>query len=50
MFPITSFRIAGSALRQSLRVEMGRGSRAIILDAMASGRVAHGERWEFAEM
>ena len=41
---------AGSALRQSLRVEMGRGSRAIILDSMASGRVAHGERWSFTEM
>ncbi len=40
----------GSALRQSLRVEMARGSRAIILDSMASGRVAHGERWKFAEM
>jgi urease accessory protein len=41
---------AGSALRQSLRIEMGRGSRAIILDSMASGRVAHGERWSFTEM
>jgi urease accessory protein len=39
-----------SALRQSLRVEMGAGSRAIVLDAIASGRVAHGERWEFTEM
>jgi urease accessory protein len=41
---------AGSALRQSLRVEMERGSRAILLDAMASGRVAHGERWSFREL
>jgi urease accessory protein len=41
---------AGSALRQSLRVEMARGSRAIILDSMASGRVAHGERWSFTEI
>src|ERR1700693_557111 len=40
----------GSALRQSLRIEMARGSRAIILDSMASGRVAHGERWKFTEM
>src|ERR1700730_8062493 len=40
----------GSALRQSLRVEMARGSRAILLDSMASGRVAHGERWSFKEM
>lgn len=41
---------AASALRQSLRVEMGRGSRAIVLDAMASGRVAHGERWSFSRL
>jgi urease accessory protein len=40
----------GSALRQSLRVEMARGSRAILLDSMASGRVAHGERWRFTEI
>jgi len=41
---------AGAALRQSLRIEMAPGSRAIILDSMASGRVAHGERWSFTEM
>ena len=41
---------ADSALRQSLRLEMGRGSRAIVLDSLASGRVAHGERWDFTEM
>jgi urease accessory protein len=40
----------GSALRQSLRVEMARGSRAILLDSMASGRVAHGERWRSTEI
>jgi urease accessory protein len=41
---------AGSALRQSLRIEMARASRAIIVDSMASGRVAHGERWNFTEI
>jgi urease accessory protein len=40
----------GSALRQFMRVEMSRGSRAIILDSLASGRVAHGERWSFSEI
>jgi len=40
----------GSALRQSLRVEMAPGSRVILFDSMASGRVAHGERWKFREM
>lgn len=37
-------------LRQSLRVEMGRGSRGIFWDALAAGRVAHGERWNFHEV
>src|SRR3984893_14833749 len=41
---------SGSALRQSLRVEMSRGSRAIILDSFAAGRVAHRERWNFSEI
>ena len=49
-FPDHVIPHAGSALRQSLRIEMARGSRAIILDSMASGRVAHGERWSFTEM
>ena len=40
----------GSALRQSLRVEMSRGSRAILLDSFAAGRVAHRERWNFSEI
>jgi urease accessory protein len=40
----------GSALRQSLRIEMAAGSKAIVLDSLASGRVAHGERWGFREI
>lgn len=39
-----------SKFRQSLRIEMARGSRAIIWDALAAGRVAHGERWSFHEV
>ncbi len=39
-----------SHLHQSLRVEMGRGSRAIFWDALAGGRVAHGELWNFREV
>jgi urease accessory protein len=38
---------AGSELRQSLQVEMARESRAIIWDALAAGRVARDERWDF---
>jgi urease accessory protein len=49
-FPDHVIPHVGSALHQSLRIEMSRGSRAIILDSMASGRVAHGERWSFTEM
>jgi urease accessory protein len=41
---------AGSALRQSLRVEMARGSRAILLDSFAAGRLARGERWNFSQI
>jgi urease accessory protein len=40
----------GSALRQSLRVEMARGSRAVILESFAAGRVARGECWNFTEI
>jgi urease accessory protein len=40
----------GSVLHQSLRIEMARGSKAIVLDSLASGRVAHGERWGFREI
>jgi urease accessory protein len=40
----------GSALHQSLRVEMARGSHAILLESFAAGRVARGERWNFSEI
>ena len=49
-FPDHLIPHTGAALRQSLRIEMARGSRAIVLDSMASGRVAHGERWSFTEI
>lgn len=39
-----------SKLAQSLHVTMSRGSRAIFWDALAAGRVAHGERWAFHEV
>ena len=39
-----------SILHQSLRVTMAPGSRAIIYDALAAGRVGRGERWLFNEM
>jgi urease accessory protein len=38
---------AGAVVDQKLRVEMAPGSRALIYDAMAAGRVGRGERWQF---
>ena len=49
-FPDHVIPHAGSALRQSLRLSLNRGSRAILFDSMAAGRVAHGERWLFTEI
>lgn len=40
----------GSALHQSLKIEMEAGSCAIISDAFAVGRLARGERWGFQEI
>lgn len=39
-----------SRFRQLLRVDMERSSRAIFWDALAAGRVACGERWNFDEV
>lgn len=49
-FPDHVIPHAGSVLRQSLRLEIARGSRAIVVDSLASGRRAHGERWKFREL
>jgi urease accessory protein len=40
----------GSAFHQSLTVEVGPGSRAILADALAIGRLAREERWVFREL
>ncbi|MBI2154027.1 MAG: urease accessory protein UreD [Candidatus Rokubacteria bacterium] len=40
----------GAAFHQSVTVEMGPGSRAIVSDALAVGRLARGERWVFREL
>jgi urease accessory protein len=39
-----------SVLHQSVTVTMGPGSRAILFDAFAIGRLARGERWDFREL
>lgn len=49
-FPEHLIPHAGAALHQSLRVEIEAGGRVLLWDAMASGRVARGERWCFREI
>jgi urease accessory protein len=41
---------AGAALEQSLHVHLGPGSRLILYDGFALGRVARGERWAFRSL
>jgi urease accessory protein len=48
-FPDHVIPHAESRFRQRLSVELGRGSRAILFDAFAAGRIAHGESWAFRE-
>jgi urease accessory protein len=40
----------GAVVRQSVRVEMAAGSRAIVYDAIAAGRIGRGERWAFRDL
>jgi urease accessory protein UreH len=48
-FPDHVIPHAGSALHQSLRIEMEEGSRGIFFDGFAAGRIALGERWMFRD-
>jgi urease accessory protein len=45
--PDHTIPFAGSAFRQSIRVEMGAGARLILVDAFSAGRVTRGEAWRF---
>lgn len=40
----------GAALRQSLRVEIAAGGRALLWEAMSCGRIARSEGWKFREI
>lgn len=40
----------GSAFHQTVTLALGSGSRAIVSDAFAVGRLARGERWQFREL
>jgi urease accessory protein len=49
-FPEHVIPYAGSALLQSVRVEMASRSCLVLADAFSAGRIARGERWKFKEL
>ena len=48
--PEVTIPFAGSRFRQSIHVDLAPGATVVLWDAMASGRVARGERWAFASI
>jgi urease accessory protein len=48
--PEHTIPFAGSRFRQSIDVRLGAGATLILWDAVASGRIAHGERWRFSSL
>lgn len=48
--PEHTIPFAGSRFRQSIDVNLGAGATVILWDAVASGRIAHGERWRFSSL
>jgi urease accessory protein len=46
--PDHTIPFAGSALRQTIDVELGKGAGLILVDAFSAGRIALGEAWRFA--
>ena len=48
--PELTIPFAGSRFHQTIRVTLGRGATALLWDAIASGRIARGERWAFASL
>lgn len=47
--PEVTIPFAGSRFQQSIHVDLARGATVVLWDALASGRIAMGERWAFAE-
>lgn len=47
--PEVTIPFAGSRFRQSLRVDLSPGATVVLWDALASGRIAMGERWAFTD-
>jgi urease accessory protein len=48
--PEVTIPFAGSRFRQSIHVDLAPGAAVVLWDAIASGRVARGERWAFAAL
>ena len=48
--PEHTIPFAGSRFRQSIDVKLGHGGVLVLWDAVASGRIAHGERWAFTTL
>ncbi len=46
--PEVTIPFAGSRFRQSIQIDLAPSATVVLWDAMASGRVARGERWAFA--
>jgi urease accessory protein len=46
--PEFTIPFAGSRFRQRIDVRLDCGAMLVLWDAVASGRIAHGERWQFA--
>ena len=48
--PEHTIPFAGSRFRQTIDVRLATGATLVLWDAVASGRIAHGERWKFATL
>jgi urease accessory protein len=48
--PEVTIPFAGSRFRQRIHAELGSGATFLLWDAIASGRMARGERWAFASL
>jgi urease accessory protein len=48
--PEHTIPFAGSRFRQTIDVRLGAGAVLVLWDAVASGRIAHGERWRFTSL
>jgi len=49
-FPEHTIPFAGSRFRQSIHVQLAEGATVLLWDAIASGRIACGERWGFTSL